>query len=62
MMIFIGVLFLVVLAEVWYINKLLERIRELEDTPLDNRARDAQGKYVKDNPATSKNEAYKKRK
>jgi hypothetical protein len=61
MLTFICILFVVVLAEVWYINRLLDRVRKLEDAPLDNRARDANGRYVKDNPKTRTNEAYKSR-
>ena len=62
MLTFVGILFAVVLVEMWYINRLLDRVRQLEDAPLDNRARDASGRYVKDNPKTRKNEAYKSRK
>jgi len=62
MLMFLVSLFAVVLVEMWYINRLLDRVRQLEDAPLDNRARDANGRYVKDNPKTRTNEAYKSRK
>ena len=61
MLTFVGILFAVVLVEMWYINRLLDRVRQLEDAHLDKRARDASGRYVKDNPKTRTNEAYKSR-
>lgn len=37
------------------------RVKALESAPLDNRARNKQGRYVADNPKTKRvNEAYKR--
>jgi hypothetical protein len=40
--------------------ELQHRINDLELKSIDNRARDASGKFVADDPATPVNEAYKK--
>jgi hypothetical protein len=37
-------------------------IKELENAPLDTRARNERGHYIADDPATPVNEAYKPRK
>ena len=62
MIAFVIILGVLVIFQSTLTFQLHQRIKELESAPLDNRARDGKGRFVKDDPATPQNEAYKKRK
>lgn len=62
MLAFTLILGVLVIFQSFLVFQLLQRIKELESAPLDNRTRDGKGRFVKDDPNTPQNEAYKKRK
>jgi hypothetical protein len=62
MLAFVIILGVLVVFQSFLVFQLLHRINQLENAPLDNRARDSKGRYVNDKPDTPTNEAYKKRK
>ena len=62
MLAFVIILGTLVVFQSFLVFQLYQRIKELENAPLDNRTRDGRGRFVKDDPNTPQNEAYKKRK
>jgi len=62
MLAFAILLFVIVLFQTALIINLYRQIEEIKALPLDNRARNEKGRYVKNDPKTPENEAYKKRK
>jgi len=62
MLAFAILLFVIVVFQTVLILNLYKQLEGLKALPLDNRARNAKGRYVKDDPKTPQNEAYKKRK
>lgn len=62
MLAFAILLFAIVVFQTALIMSLYRQIEEIKAMPLDNRARNTKGRYVKNDPNTPENEAYKKRK
>ena len=62
MIAFVIILGVLVIFQSMLTFQLYQRIKELESAPLDNRTRDEKGRFIKDDPNTPQNEAYKKRK
>jgi hypothetical protein len=62
MTIFLILMLMVVFVQTHIIMSLHKRVAELENAPLDNRARNARGRFVANDPDTPENEAYKPRK
>jgi UPF0716 family protein affecting phage T7 exclusion len=59
---FLALMLLIVFVQMHIIMSLHKRLVELENAPLDNRARNARGHFVANDPNTPQNEAYKPRK